>query len=287
MNIKIITGMNNTGKTIMFNYFEKLGYLCHNNFPAKFLFDYIKKEEIKTTSSKNLLFVIDCRSETEFNTLLNAIKYLKNLNCDVSLIYLDSSNEVLINRYKEKKYLHHFQIIENLSLMEAIDKERALIEILKNNADYIFDTSNLSKEELLNKIKNVFDGNALNNNKLLITCMSFGFKHGTPKGIDILFDVRCFKNPYWIPELKELTGQQKEVQDYILSFQDSKDFLDKVYDMIEFLIPIYIKEGKKQFTIGFGCTGGHHRSVCFAEKTYDYLLQKDFNIIKKHINLKD
>ena len=101
MNIKIITGMNNTGKTVMFNYFEKLGYLCHNNFPAKFLFDYIKKEEIKTTSSKNLLFVIDCRSETEFNTLLNAIKYLKNLNCDVSLIYLDSSNEVLINRYKE------------------------------------------------------------------------------------------------------------------------------------------------------------------------------------------
>lgn len=282
MEIKIITGMSGAGKSTMTKYFESIGYLCHDNFPAYLIPIYIREKEFN-----KIVFIVDSRSEKEFNTLSDTIEKLKIMKYDFSLIYLDCNDEVLINRYRETKKLHHFQISEKLSLIDSLKKERLLVETIKNKSDFVFDTSNLASNDLLDKAKNVFEGESSNESKLLITCLSFGFKHGTPKGIDILLDVRCFKNPYWIPELKELTGESQSVQDYILSFEDSNKFLNKIYDLVDFMIPIYIKEGKSQLNIGFGCTGGHHRSVCFAEKLYEYLSSKDLNVIKKHINIKD
>lgn len=281
MDIKIITGMSGAGKTTITKYFENLGYSCHDNFPAKLIIPYIDDKEFN-----KIVFVVDSRSENEFNTLVNVINNLKTFKYDFSVIYMDSRDEVLINRYRETKKLHHFQMQDNITLLDSIKKEREMVDVLKKNADYIFDTSNLTEQELIDKANIIFKGNN-EQNKLMITCMSFGFKHGTPGSIDLLFDVRCFKNPYWIKELKEKTGLDKEVQDYILSFKESTEFLDKVYDMVDFLIPIYIREGKRQLNVAFGCTGGHHRSVCFAEKLYEYLKNKDLNVIKRHINISD
>jgi UPF0042 nucleotide-binding protein len=281
LEIKIITGMSGAGKTMMTKYFENLGYLCHDNFPAYLISTYLNQKEFN-----KIVFIVDSRSETDFDTLTTTISTLKQLSYDFSLIYLDCSDDVLINRFRESKKLHHLQRIDNLSLIDALKKERTLVEVLKSKADYILDTSNLTETEFIDKCNSIFGDEKLEN-KLMITCMSFGFKHGTPKGIDLLLDVRCFQNPYWVPTLKNLKGTDKEVQNYIMSFDESEQFLKKVYEMIDFLIPLYIKEGKRQFNIAFGCTGGHHRSVCFAEKVYDYLEKKNLNVIKKHINIKD
>lgn len=281
MEIKIITGMSGAGKTTLTNYFENLGYCCHDNFPAYLIIPYVNNKEFN-----KIVFVVDSRTEKEFNTLNLTIKELKNMQFDFSVIYLDCNDEVLINRYRETKRLHHFQMYNKLSLIESLQKERKMVEILKPLSDFVLDTSNLTETTLLDKAKSIFEKESLQN-KLMITCMSFGFKHGTPKGIDMMFDVRCFKNPYWVPELKEQTGLDKSVQDYILSFDDSKEFLDKIYTMVDFMVPLYLKEGKRQLNIAFGCTGGHHRSVCFAEKLYEHLNDKDLNVIKKHINIKD
>lgn len=281
MEIKIITGMSGAGKTTLTDYFEDLGFCCHDNFPAYLICPYIDGKEFN-----KVVFVVDTRTEKEFNTLLKTIDKLKEKEYDFSLIYLDCNDKVLINRYREEKKLHHFQNRYKISLIESIQKERSIVEILKNKADYVFDTSNLNKNTLIDKAKSVFNGESLNN-KLMITCMSFGFKHGTPSGIDMMYDVRCFKNPYWIPELKEKTGLDKEIQDYILSFEESNEFLEKVKDMVDFMIPMYLKEGKRQLNIAFGCTGGHHRSVFFAEYIYKYLEENKYNVIKKHINIKD
>lgn len=281
MEIKIITGMSGAGKTTMTKYFENLGYSCHDNFPAKLIIPYIDEREFN-----KIVFVVDSRSEKEFTTLCNVINNLKNFKIDFSMIYLDCNDEVLINRYREEKKLHHFQTKNKLTLIESIQKERALVEVLKNKSDYIFDTSNLNNEDLLKKAEMVFE-NKSEENKLIISCISFGYKHGTPKGIDMLYDVRCFKNPYWVPELRDKTGLDKEVKDYIMQFDNSNVFMQKVCDMVDFLIPVYLSEGKRQLNIAFGCTGGHHRSVCFAEQLYNYLQNKKYNVIIKHINIKD
>lgn len=281
MEIKIITGMSGAGKTTMSRYFEDLGYSCHDNFPANLILSYITGKEFN-----KIVFIVDTRTENDFTTLLTVISDLKKININFSMIYLDCNDEVLINRYREEKKLHHFQIKDKISLIDAIQKERSIVEVLKNKSDYVFDTSNLTNETLLNRAKSIFN-NESNESKLMITCISFGFKYGTPRGVDMLYDVRSFKNPYWIPELRNKTGIDKEVSNYILSFDESKEFIDKIYDMVDFLIPIYIRESKRQLNIAFGCTGGHHRSVCFAECLYKHLQDKNLNVIIKHINIKD
>ena len=280
MEIKIITGMSGAGKSTLKEYFENKGYNCHDNFPSHLIIPYLNMEKF----DKNL-FVVDSRTENDFENLKNVLENLNELEIDYNLIYLDCNDEVLINRYRETKRLHHFQILDSLTLSDSIKKERNLVSSLKNISNFVFDTSNLTHDTLLDKAKNVFEGEG--SNSLFINCISFGFKHGIPKDIDIFYDVRCFKNPYWIDSLKEKTGKDKEVQDYILSFEESSIFLDKIKDTIDFLIPLYISNGKKQITIGFGCTGGHHRSVFFAEKMYEYLSKNNKNVLVKHYNIKD
>lgn len=280
MDLKIITGMSGAGKTTLKDYFENIGYSCHDNFPSNLIIPYVIDEKIK-----KIVFIVDSRTEKDFNSLKSTLMELKSLKINYSLIYLDCNDDVLIDRYRETKRLHHFQILEKISLIDAINKERILVESLKKEANLIFDTSNLSYDNFLDKAKEVFEGNV--KNKLMITCMSFGFKHGTPKGIDMIYDVRCFKNPYWIPELKEKTGKDKDVIDYIFSFEESNVFIDKICDLVDFLIPMYEANGKRQLNIAFGCTGGKHRSVCFAEKLYKYLKEKDLNVIIKHIDIKN
>ena len=282
MEVKIITGMSGAGKTTLTKYFEESGYDCHDNFPANLIIPYIKDNK-----SDKIIFIVDSRSEYDLNNLNKTIGELRKLsNIDFKYIYLDCNDEELINRYRESKKLHHFQRKFKISLIDSLQRERQLIDPLKANADFVFDTSTLNQQTLLDKAKQVFEGDS-NVNNLLITCMSFGYKHGTPKGIDIIYDVRVFKNPYWIPELKNKTGKDKEVIDYITSFSESNEFIEKVYDMIDFIVPLYIKEGKRQLNIAFGCTGGHHRSVCFAEMLYKHLSEKYSNVIIKHFNIND
>lgn len=277
MEIKIITGLSGAGKSSLTKYFENEGYLCHDNFPASLVHNYINTKEFN-----KIVFVIDTRTENEFKTLIDEIALLKQIKLDFSLIYLDCKESVLIRRYKESKSVHHFQISKKQSLIDSIKEERRMVEILKPYSDYILDTSNLSDEDLVLKAKQIFGKEENVANKLMITCMSFGYKHGFPESADILFDVRCFKNPYWVPELRDKLGTDKEIKDYILSFDDSVEFLQKLYDMVDFIVPMYLKEGKRQLIIAIGCTGGHHRSVCFTEELYQHLKEKDLNVRVTH-----
>lgn len=280
MDIKIITGMSGAGKSTMRKYFEDRGYCCHDNFPAYLIIPYIDGNKFD-----KVVFIVDSRTESEFNTLVNTITNLKTFKINFSVIYMDCNDSVLIHRYRENKKLHHFQILNNMELSEAISEERKMVEILKPKSDYIFDTSSLEHSALLDKARSIFEENK--KSSLMITCMSFGYKHGIPKNVDILYDVRCFKNPYWVPELRDKTGKDKEVIDYILEQEESTKFFDKICDIVDFTIPLYMSSGRKQLTIAFGCTGGHHRSVCFAEMLYNYLLNKETNVIIKHVNIKD
>jgi UPF0042 nucleotide-binding protein len=282
MEIKIITGVSGAGKSSLTKYFEEEDYLCHDNFPAFLIENYINSKECN-----KVVFVIDSRTEDDFKLLIEEIKKLREKNIDFSVIYLDCKDSILIKRYKEKKTIHHFQKKKKQSLIESIQTEKNMLNILKPHADYILDTSNLTDEELISKAKQIFGGQEKETNKLMITCMSFGYKHGFPENADILFDARCFKNPYWIPELKEKTGIDKEVQDYIMSFDDSNIFLEKLYDMVDFIVPMYLKEGKRQLIIAIGCTGGHHRSVCFTEKIFNHLKEKELNVSIIHKNIND
>lgn len=280
MEIKLVTGMSGAGKSTITKYFEDKGYVCHDNFPAKLIPTYIEMKEFN-----KILFVIDARTEKKFNTLIEQINLLKKDGIDFSMIFMDASDSTIIQRYREERKMHPLQQKNNISLIGAVKQEREMLGELKKIADYVFDTSHLSQEELSDKVAQVFEGGETNN-KLMITCMSFGYKHGVPDGVDIMYDVRCFKNPYWVKELKELTGLDKAVIDYIMSFDESKEFMENIYKMIDFLVPIYIREGKRQLVIAFGCTGGHHRSVCFAKLLYEHLEKQGYtniNILHKNI----
>ena len=200
------------------------------------------------------------------------------MDCELKVLFLDASNRTLINRYKELRRPH--PVNPNGALSDSIELERELLNDIKDKSDIIIDTTRLSAISFKNKLNSIF----FNGNKkdLVINIESFGFKNGILVEADLVFDVRFLPNPYYIEELKELNGKDDEIQNYVMDFDDSKIFLDKVVDLLEFLIPKYKAEGKNMLTIGVGCTGGKHRSVCLAEKIYSELKKEHSNVNISH-----
>ena len=277
MEAVIITGMSGAGKTLALNHFEDMGYYCMENLPPKFIVDFVELINNSTKSIEKLAIVIDVRARF-FEDLSETIQNLKKMDCELKVLFLDASNRTLINRYKELRRPH--PVNPNGALSDSIELEREMLSEIKDNSDIIIDTTRLSASSFKNKLNTLF----FNGNKkdLVINIESFGFKNGILVEADLVFDVRFLPNPYYIEELKSLNGTDDEIQNYVMNFDDSKIFLNKIVDLLEFLIPKYKAEGKNMLTIGVGCTGGKHRSVCLAEKIYSELKKEHSNVNISH-----
>ncbi|MDU1011005.1 MAG: RNase adapter RapZ [Finegoldia magna] len=262
MEVVIITGMSGAGKSASSDIFEDLGYYTLDNMPPSLLLNFI---DLTTKSKKKInkiACVVDIRGGEFFADLMKSITLLKNQSIDVKILYLDASDEILIRRYKEHRRPHPLAVNGNIS--EGIANERELLTEVRNSADSIINTSNLTLGELRRKILSAFSLKDVDT-KLAISVVSFGFKHGILLDADLIFDVRFLPNPYYIEKLKKSSGLNTDIKEYVFGFEEANEFLDKLVDMLEFLIPKYSKEGKTNLVIGIGCTGGKHRSVAIAQ----------------------
>lgn len=273
----IITGMSGAGKTLALNHFEDMGYYCMENLPPKFIVDFIELINNSKKSIEKLAILIDVRARF-FDDLYETVQNLKKMDCEIKILFLDATNKILINRYKELRRPHPVRF--SSSLENSIEKEREMLNKIKSHSDIIIDTSRLKVVDFKNKINKIF----FNGNKkdLNINIESFGFKNGILLDADLVFDVRFIENPYYIEDLKQLNGKDEKIKNFIFSFEDSNIFVEKIINLLEFLIPKYKMEGKSMLTIGIGCTGGKHRSVCIAEKFYEKLKDKHTNINISH-----
>lgn len=274
MKITIVTGMSGSGKTRVIRYLEDMGYFCIDNMPPVLIPMFSEMLASAGGKFNNVALVVDMRVGDMINQLLEQIAELKKKNYDVLILFLNADDETLVKRYKETRRLHP---IENPNgLLASIREERKRLSKLLVEADYVIDTSHTTNSELLDEIKEIFASKGSMN--IEINVMSFGFKYGIPLDADLVFDVRCFPNPFYIDELKQKTGNDAEVQNYVMSFPTAVEFMDKLSDMMEFMIPLYIEEGKISLTIAVGCTGGKHRSVTMANKLGERIKEMGYNV---------
>ena len=272
MRLVIVTGISGAGKVTALKIFEDNGYYCVDNLPIDLIESFADILFGQTNEKNKVAIGVDIRSGKNLEKMSEVLKNMKAKEQNYEILFLDCNNNTLIKRFKETRRSHPMG--DRDSVENEINEERAKLEFLREQADYIIDTSNLLVKELRGEIEKIFVLNRDYRN-LFVTIMSFGFKHGVPADCDLVFDVRFLPNPYYVPELKHKTGNQKEVQDYVLNSPVSHEFLDKLVDMIKFLIPNYIEEGKNQLVIGIVCTGGHHRSVTIANELYNQLNSSD------------
>lgn len=272
MRLVIVTGISGAGKVTALKIFEDNGYYCVDNLPIDLIESFADIFFGQTNEKNKVAIGVDIRSGKNLEKMSEVLKNMKAKEQNYEILFLDCNNNTLIKRFKETRRSHPMG--DRDSVENEINEERAKLEFLREQADYIIDTSNLLVKELRGEIEKIFVLNRDYRN-LFVTIMSFGFKHGVPADCDLVFDVRFLPNPYYVPELKHKTGNQKEVQDYVLNSPVSHEFLNKLVDMIKFLIPNYIEEGKNQLVIGIGCTGGHHRSVTIANELYNQLNSSD------------
>ena len=272
MRLVIVTGISGAGKVTALKIFEDNGYYCVDNLPIDLIESFADILFGQTNEKNKVAIGVDIRSGKNLEKMSEVLKNMKAKEQNYEILFLDCNNNTLIKRFKETRRSHPMG--DRDSVENEINEERAKLEFLREQADYIIDTSNLLVKELRGEIEKIFVLNRDYRN-LFVTIMSFGFNHGVPADCDLVFDVRFLPNPYYVPELKHKTGNQKEVQDYVLNSPVSHEFLNKLVDMIKFLIPNYIEEGKNQLVIGIGCTGGHHRSVTIANELYNQLNSSD------------
>ncbi len=280
MKIVIITGMSGAGKSTVLKYLEDDGYYCVDNLPPALLPKFVEICANPESDLKQVAIGLDIRGLKYFEELHSEIKALKNSGYDYEIFFLESSDEVLVKRYKETRRKHPLAE-DDERLIDSIKKERKYLAKMRESADKIIDTSKLLTRDLKETIhKLTRDGADYNN--LTITILSFGFKYGIPSDADLIFDVRFIPNPYYKTELRELTGNDEKIRDFVMGFDVSKQFLDKLVQMLEFLLPNYVKEGKNNLIIGIGCTGGKHRSVTLANELYRSLSAGNSNVYCEH-----
>jgi len=271
MKFLIVTGLSGSGKSGAVNVLEDIGYYCIDNIPPQ-LIPKFAEICLGNGQMKKVAIVTDIRGGELFLELDKGLKYLKDNDLETSILFLDASDEVLIQRYKETRRRHPLDEQCHGSLQKAITTEREMLANVRESADYYIDTSELSMNQLKETVYSLFLDNP--NNSMVVKVMSFGYKYGVSREADLVFDVRCLPNPFYIPELKHHTGLEECVSGYVLKFSQSQMLLQKLEDLLDFLIPLYIHEGKSQLVIAFGCTGGKHRSVTYAEAIYKYMKEK-------------
>jgi len=278
MKFLIITGMSGAGKSVALDFFEDKGYFCVDNLPPALLSKFA--ELINHSKLDKIVVVCDVRSRKFFAALVNKISYLQQEEIDYEILYLEADNKTLIKRYKETRRRH--PLGEEGRILDAIQKERSMLEELRGKASQIIDTSDIDIKTFYEKLKQLFLRQQMEQETLSISITSFGFKYGIPMDADMVFDVRFLPNPYYVKSLKEHKGTEKVVQDYIMKWPITGQFFDKFLDFIDFLIPEYTKEGKSHLAIAIGCTGGRHRAVTTSLKLKDFLLERNYKVNIRH-----
>lgn len=263
MKIIIVTGMSGAGKSTALNVLEDEGYYCVDNMPISLMpkFAELADGHNQDKGYNNIALGIDIRSGHSLAELDSVLDYMKEKKYEYTIVFLESSDEVLIKRYKETRRAH--PLAKDGRVDKAIMLEREQLKLLKQRADVIIDTSQLLTREFKEELEKIVLGRKEFNN-LMVTVLSFGFKYGIPSDADIVFDVRFLPNPYYVEELRPLTGNDKKIQDYVMKAPEAEEFLERVDGLIQFLLPNYVKEGKSSLVIAVGCTGGKHRSVTLA-----------------------
>lgn len=265
MRFVIVTGMSGSGKRTAMKMLEDIGFYCVDNLPVALIEKFVELITTPTSEVNKVALGLDVRADQSFGGVRSILEQLKGNGYLFEILFLEAGDDVLLKRYKETRRLH--PLSPEGRVQEGILREREILKEIREKADYIIDTSHLLTRELKEEIDDIFIRNK-EYNSLIVTILSFGFKKGIPADADLVFDVRFLPNPFYIDELKYKTGNDKEVQDYVMAFAEAGVFLQKLMDMLDFLIPNYVKEGKHQLVIGIGCTGGKHRSVTLANALY-------------------
>lgn len=280
MRFVIVTGMSGGGKRTAMKMLEDAGFYCADNMPVALIDKFIELLTVPNCELQKVALGLDVRADQSFDDVNHLVERMRESQYPFEVLFLEASDAVLLKRYKESRRLHPLSSDGDIS--RGIAEERKILANIRAHADYVIDTTNLLTRELKEELDKIFVNNE-HYNSLMINVMSFGFKHGIPQDADLVFDVRFLPNPFYIDELKKKTGLDQEVQDYVMSYPEATQFLDKLTDMIEFLIPFYVKEGKYQLVIGIGCTGGQHRSVTLAGELYKRLCNHgDYGITLRH-----
>ena len=271
MRFVVVTGMSGGGKSTALRMLEDAGFYCVDNLPVPLIEKFVELIAAPGGEVSKVALGLDVRADQAFEDVQHVLEKLRENGYHFEILFMEATDSTLVKRYKETRRVH--PLSPDGRVEDGIRKERAILTDIRNKADYVIDTSKLLTRELKEELDRIVVRNE-EYNSLLVTILSFGFKHGIPADADLVFDVRFLPNPFYIDELKYKTGNDKEVQDYVMGFQEAHIFIDKLSDMIEFLIPNYIKEGKYQLVIGIGCTGGKHRSVTLANQLYNRLRDK-------------
>ena len=281
MKMIIVTGMSGAGKSTALNVLEDEGYYCVDNMPISLIPKFAELANAGDDGYSNIAIGVDIRSGHALAELDSVLDDMLNKHFNYTILFLESSDEVLVKRYKETRRTHPLAMDDHDRIDNVIKLERDELKFLKKRADVIIDTSQMLTRELKAELEGIFfdDKNFKN---LFVTVLSFGFKYGIPADADLVFDVRFLPNPYYIEELKHLTGNDKPVQDYVKKAPETTEFLEKIDDLLKFLLPNYVKEGKNSLVIAIGCTGGKHRSVTLANEIYKLISMTEYGCKVEH-----
>ena len=266
MRFVVVTGMSGGGKRTALKMLEDAGYYCVDNLPVSLVERFMELISMPDSEINKVALGMDVRTDQSFQDATRILRELREKGYDFEILFMDADEQALIKRYKETRRIH--PLASDGRVEEGIRTEREILENIRRTADYVIDTSNLLTRELKEELDRIFVNNE-DYNSLMVTIMSFGFKNGIPADADLVFDVRFLPNPFYIDEMRTKTGKDPEVRDYVMSFQESRDFLEKLTDMLLFLIPNYVKEGKYRLVVAIGCTGGKHRSVTLANALFE------------------
>ncbi len=276
--VVIVTGMSGAGRSAAANVLEDLGYFVIDNLPAGLIVDVVEGSGVGDGERDRFAVVVDTRGGVTADELAEAVTVLRAKGLRTTVLYLDAADRVLIRRYEENRRPHP---VPGATLVESIASERSALVEVRALGDVIADTTDLNVHELGDRLRNAF-ARGLPEGRLQVDVTSFGFKQGVPRVVDLLFDVRFLPNPHWVPELRELTGRDEAVRRYVFSHEEAEAFVDRVSELLDFLIPKYEREGKSYLTIGLGCTGGRHRSVAIADEIANRLDDRGVEVTVHH-----
>ena len=283
MKFIIITGMSGAGKSQAAKVFEDMGYFVVDNMPPGLMIKFTEIIANSESMIENIALVMDIRSGKLFDTINENLQYLTSIKMPYEILFLEASDEELVKRYKASRRTHPLSNTERL--INGIKKEREVLESVKELSNFVVDTTGMSLKKFQENIKKKYMPNKDESQKLLINVISFGFKYGVPVDADLIFDVRFIENPFYIEDLRPLSGKDKPVKEFVLKNDVTIEFIDKLTPLLEFLIPHYIQEGKRQLIIGIGCTGGRHRSVAITNEVSRILTSKGFDANSSHRDL--
>lgn len=280
MEILIISGLSGGGKSKAGSFLEDMGFYIVDNMPAAMILKFAEFCAVGSGRYDRVALVYDVRTANSFTELFDVLDKLKAMDGVCRMLFLEASPEVIIQRYKETRRRHPLRDSVD-SLQEAVLKERELMRPVRDRADFVIDTSRLSTAQLRGELLGIF-GDAGGKGGMVVSVTSFGFKHGLPMEADLVFDVRFMPNPFYIEELRPQTGLDKAVADYVFSFQQTRDFLKRLEDLLAFTLPLYAEEGKTSLAIAVGCTGGHHRSVAVTHALAEFIRQQGYQTAENH-----